>query len=792
MQRITSVAFVLLSILIATSLHVVAQDDDFGNTPSPFEATLLAVPATSLQGNIETPGDVDCFMFQATQATTYTLSTTQLGEGLDTLLVLFDRNGKTVLAVDDNGGGGRDSKLVWRAPFSALYFVCVRNVRTTQGVGSYTLSVVAETSSSSATPAQATEPNNAVPAPTNDGATAPQPTPPEDNATEPVTPTQARAAATPASIVKEGRIALLGATDAASLDNVRGYLDGTGVFPAIETIDVSQTTPSASELNRFEALLVWADSGFQDAEGLGDRLADYIDRGGGVVVAAVSFDRPDPLDPDTLGGRFLAGGYYVIAPEVDNVSDGRLVLGSVSDPQHPVMRGVSEVDGGPRSLHSPTSGVTPGGKVVASWDNGDVLAAVKTVGQAHRVDINLFPPSSLLDPDLWPFTPDNDVPRLMANALLWASGREQPFSRAPQDEPARLNVSPLSLSFSTREGDPSERSLQLSNEGAQPFNWSATVDARWVTLKLSGGTLQPGASQPLVVVVDGAALPPGTHSATLTISTPGTQTSLTRVPITLIVETSALTNAPPETSNGPGNVLSVPAAFPSLAAALSQAQDGDTLELAAGTYANVALTLSVAVTIRGDQVRLTGNGQAPVISVGQSAGGVTLKGITLSGGSEGLHVTDGATLTLEQVTVEDNVGWGVRLSGAARVNATNSVIRNNGSGGITIGAGATGNKTSQVALDDNVIENNKGCGVHVASSQAGIQVTGSENRVSNNDFNLCDNGKKLPQGFLHSDNSAASEPPSSPLAFDGDKDGVPDANDFCPVTPGRVDNNGCP
>jgi len=45
------------------------------------------------------------------------------------------------------------------------------------------------------------------------------------------------------------------------------------------------------------------------------------------------------------------------------------------------------------------------------------------VGQARRADLNLFPPSSRVSPELWPFTPFNDVDRLFANALLWVAGR---------------------------------------------------------------------------------------------------------------------------------------------------------------------------------------------------------------------------------------------------------------------------------------------------------------------------------------------------------------------------------
>lgn len=407
---ILAVAFLLLTVS-GSSQNV---PDDHGNDPTPFVATFITADNFTLQGALEEAGDVDCFMFEAEMASTYRFSVPEADEGLTPLLILFDRNGLSVLALDDQGAEGVRALIEWKPFVSGFYFLCLRNAVSTQGIGAYTLRVQSDRSSDDA-PASLPGPPSDEGAATKppDNEQQPPQTPPETE-TMPSLPTQESAL---------GRIAVLGGDDPASLEDVRSFIQQVGVFAVVESLDVAQDTPSAQTLAQYDAVLVWADSGFKDAVTLGDRLADYVDQGGGVVVAAVSFDAPSPFDPDVLEGRFLAQDYYAIAPGVDNADAGRLTLGQVLQPDHPIMQGVNAIDGGPKSFHSPTTALTAGSSSIALWSNGDVLVAVKTVGQTRRADINLFPPSGRLDSDLWPFRPSNNVPELFANALLWVSGR---------------------------------------------------------------------------------------------------------------------------------------------------------------------------------------------------------------------------------------------------------------------------------------------------------------------------------------------------------------------------------
>lgn len=413
------VALCAAAVLLAGLAGGAQPIDDHGNEPTPFSATFIPADNFRLEGQLEREGDVDCFWFFAAVGTTYTLSVPDADPGLDPLLLLVDRNGLTVLKLDDQGGQDALASIEWEPFFDGFYFACVRNAVAGSGSGAYTFEIHSDVAGA---------PQSLPTPPNNEGEPTEPPTQPPDEeqappAAPPANPEPPEDQRPAGPVAAAGRLAVLGADDAASLADVRDVLAQTGAFDEIVAIDVSRETPSAETLSGFEAALVWADSGFFNASLLGDRLADAVDGGLGLVVAAVSFDAPSPFDPDALEGRFLAEGYYVIQPGADNVDTGRQKLGRVLVPDHPALRGVDAIDGGPRSFHSPTTELISGGQALALWDGGSVLIAAKQVGSARRIDVNLFPPSGRVDAGLWPFRPDNDVPQLLSNALLWAAGR---------------------------------------------------------------------------------------------------------------------------------------------------------------------------------------------------------------------------------------------------------------------------------------------------------------------------------------------------------------------------------
>jgi hypothetical protein len=130
----------LMGVFVALTLgYANALADDFGD--SPLAAAPLAIGGGPLSGCIETPGDTDYFLFTAVAGRTYRLITTHLSTGMDTLLYLFDSDGRSILAVDDNSGADGGSQIDWTAQRDGVYFVMVRHAQATSGTGCYAVSI---------------------------------------------------------------------------------------------------------------------------------------------------------------------------------------------------------------------------------------------------------------------------------------------------------------------------------------------------------------------------------------------------------------------------------------------------------------------------------------------------------------------------------------------------------------------------------------------------------------------------------------------------------------------------
>lgn len=94
-------------------------------------ANLLTADGQSQQQFFDSPGDGDWIRFDAAGGHQYILQSLDLSSGVDTVLELFDLDGVTFIASDDNSGGAKASRIIWQAPQTATYFVRVR-----QAIGS--------------------------------------------------------------------------------------------------------------------------------------------------------------------------------------------------------------------------------------------------------------------------------------------------------------------------------------------------------------------------------------------------------------------------------------------------------------------------------------------------------------------------------------------------------------------------------------------------------------------------------------------------------------------------------
>jgi len=194
-------------------------------------------------------------------------------------------------------------------------------------------------------------------------------------------------------------IALLGADYSFYIADVESTLAAYGGF-SITSIDVVNSTPTLATLENYKAVLVWGYNGFKDGTQLGNVLANYVNAGGGVVVAWAADATGD------LGGTWASGGYSPYGISGRFVwSTPNATLGTVELPSSPVMNGVTSFDIGPGDFlggFAARVSLAPGATDIADLTSGYSLAAQTTGFPGKIIGLNFYPPSSNVDPYSWP------------------------------------------------------------------------------------------------------------------------------------------------------------------------------------------------------------------------------------------------------------------------------------------------------------------------------------------------------------------------------------------------------
>jgi Pyruvate/2-oxoacid:ferredoxin oxidoreductase gamma subunit len=91
------------------------------------QAGELTVNGADQRHNFHVSGDYDWVRFAATSGCAYVLETFDLGSRSDTYLYLYEPDGRTMIAYDDDSGGGLGSRIQWTAPSAGTYYAMVRH-----------------------------------------------------------------------------------------------------------------------------------------------------------------------------------------------------------------------------------------------------------------------------------------------------------------------------------------------------------------------------------------------------------------------------------------------------------------------------------------------------------------------------------------------------------------------------------------------------------------------------------------------------------------------------------------
>lgn len=247
-------------------------------------------------------------------------------------------------------------------------------------------------------------------------------------------------------------------SDSAVIADIKSKLEGTKQFDSVTMIDGGSSVPSEAALTKCDSLMVFADVnryGFSDPTGVGNALANYIEKGGGVVVALPMY-----------------GGYSTsYSPSGTNWSKYQLIDHSTSmsyvskktlgtKDTHAVLTGISKLETNgstcrERSSVTATS-VRSGAKVVASWNDGNGMIITGFPNGRPRIDLNLYPVSS--DVGYYGcYDSTTDAAKLMANALVYVAS------------PLRGNPSPADFGEVPVLGS-ADLSVEFENQGSSPIS----------------------------------------------------------------------------------------------------------------------------------------------------------------------------------------------------------------------------------------------------------------------------------------------------------------------------------
>ena len=206
-------------------------------------------------------------------------------------------------------------------------------------------------------------------------------------------------------------------------------------------------------------------------------------------------------------------------------------------------------------------------------------------------------------------------------------------------------------------------------------------------------------------------------------------------------------NMPASGGDGGGATHTVDCSSGTIAAAMSQAQPGDTLMITG--------TCSESVVVDKDGITLDGGGSAVIDGSGVDASviavighqNVTIKGLTVQNGLNGIYIAQGAAAWLENVTAQDSrfqsgyrSGSGIVVNGSSSVLLTGTIVaKDNAWNGIVVYSGSIADVVGEASVIEGMrfprtsiqaSGNGEGIGIYGGSDFAawtGVAVTATDN-----------------------------------------------------------------
>ncbi|MGE0433873.1 MAG: Ig domain-containing protein [Planctomycetota bacterium] len=275
-----------------------------------------------------------------------------------------------------------------------------------------------------------------------------------------------------------------GDSNAASRDDVKNFLDATGILGQVDHIDISSVTPTVADLQAYDCVLIYTNNAPLDGVAFGNNLAAYCDAGGGVVEMQAS-------DTVTWGVHGTWDNRHCIQPLNSYSFDNAATAGTVHE-NHVVLQGANVLNGG--YLRRFETNVINGARKIQDWSDGNICVAINESFTGRIVLVNLIPWTSPYGG--WNVA-NNDIDILIANACAWAGNPEVVI-----DTPAAgaLPDAYVGTGYSQ---------TIVASGGATPYVWSTTNGSLPTGMsidpnsgEISGNPTTPGSYSFDVVVTD--------------------------------------------------------------------------------------------------------------------------------------------------------------------------------------------------------------------------------------------------------------------------------------------------
>ena len=185
------------------------------------------------------------------------------------------------------------------------------------------------------------------------------------------------------------KVLLLHADSEESAARFENRLVGTGLYTAadIEHRMMTSTPPLLATLSNYDCVVVWTNTVPPAPAAHGDRLKEYVEAGGGVVLSTYALS--PTFRPWKMLGGITEDGYYPL--DVTNTTLKRfprwLDFGTALT-THPILEGVSDFSYGGNDNFAKVT-LDPGALLIGRDNKGVPLIAISASGQV--VGINVHP-----------------------------------------------------------------------------------------------------------------------------------------------------------------------------------------------------------------------------------------------------------------------------------------------------------------------------------------------------------------------------------------------------------------